>query len=130
MITYDIRVAGSETTASALAGTTYWILKTPAAHAKLVAELRSHFQSAADITAASSQGLPYLTGCIEEGLRVFPPAPNGAPRVSPGAEIDGFYVPKGVSDNLCFGSRIWLTLLLDGMFYSPCRHEQRPQILS
>lgn len=88
-------VAGSETTASALAGTTYWILKTPAAHAKLVAELRSHFQSAADITAASSQGLPYLTGCIEEGLRVFPPAPNGAPRVSPGAEIDGFYVPKG-----------------------------------
>lgn len=47
------------------------------------------------INSDSTQNLPYLFGVIEEGLRMFPPVPAGSPRVSPGAIVDGYYIPKG-----------------------------------
>jgi cytochrome P450 len=36
-----------------------------------------------------------LQAVINESLRIFPPGSHGFPRVSPGCEIDGFWVPKG-----------------------------------
>jgi cytochrome P450 len=41
--------------------------------------------------------LPYLQAVISEGLRVYQPGSQGFPRLSPGAMIDGHWVPKGVS---------------------------------
>ncbi len=32
---------------------------------------------------------------MEEGLRIFPPVPAGLHRESPGATVDGYYVPRG-----------------------------------
>lgn len=49
-----------------------------------------------DINATAAQQLPYLQATISEGLRIYPPGSQGFPRVSPGANIDGFWVPKGV----------------------------------
>ena len=49
--------------------------------------------------------LPYLMACIEETLRLYPPAVEVAPRVSPGAEVEGKYVPKGVSTIIIRGGR-------------------------
>jgi cytochrome P450 len=40
--------------------------------------------------------LPYLQAVINEALRIHPPGSQGFPRVSTGANIDGFRVPKGV----------------------------------
>lgn len=40
--------------------------------------------------------LPYLQAVINEALRIHPPGSQGFPRVSTGADIDGFPVPKGV----------------------------------
>ncbi|RDW69963.1 hypothetical protein BP5796_08360 [Coleophoma crateriformis] len=87
--------AGSETTATALSGMTYYLLHNPACLSRLQHEIRSAYSSSNAITGDSTQQNPYLKAVIEETLRIFPPAPVGMPRVSPGAEVDGHYVPAG-----------------------------------
>ncbi|EGU72734.1 hypothetical protein FOXB_16756 [Fusarium oxysporum f. sp. conglutinans Fo5176] len=89
-------LAGSETTATFLAGVTYLLLQHPETLMKLQNEIRSAFSSKKDITKESTLKLQYLSGVIEEGLRLFPPAPFGLPRVCPlGAVIDGCAIPAG-----------------------------------
>ncbi|MCJ1245993.1 hypothetical protein MMC30_003197 [Trapelia coarctata] len=90
-------VAGSETTATFLSGTTYYLLKTPSALQKLQSEIRSTFSSSPEITGDATAPLPYLHAVIEEGLRTFPPVSFGPPRESPGATVDGHYVPAGTT---------------------------------
>ena len=90
-------LAGGETTATCLAAATYYLLKTPATLEKLKTEIRGYYKSYGDITAASAMQLPYLQAVINEALRIHPPGSQGFPRLSPGCEIDGFWVPKGVS---------------------------------
>lgn len=89
-------IAGSETTASTLTGLTYFLLTNPACLQRLTDEVRGRFASFEDINADEIAALPYLHGCIEEGLRLFPAVTVGLPRDSPGAVIDGHYIPEGV----------------------------------
>ncbi|KAL1861358.1 hypothetical protein Daus18300_008889, partial [Diaporthe australafricana] len=89
-------VAGSETTASGLAGVTYYLLKIPVSLTKLSEEIRPAFSSYDAITGDSTASLAYLHGVIEEGLCLFPPVAFGLPRDCPGAVIDGVYIPDGV----------------------------------
>lgn len=54
------------------------------------------------ITSTYSSGdsilrLKYLNVVIEEGLRLFPPLAIGLPRESPGAVVDGHYIPQGTT---------------------------------
>ncbi|KAI1423449.1 cytochrome P450 monooxygenase-like protein [Xylaria sp. FL1777] len=88
-------IAGSETTATSLSGTTFFLLKNPNCMAKLQSEVRGAFTSIDEITGDSTASLPYLHGVIEESLRLFPPVPFSMPRHSPGAVVDGHYIPKG-----------------------------------
>lgn len=90
-------VAGSETTATALSGFTFHITRTPEAYQRLVAEIRSSFASEGEINMRSTGALPYLYACLEETLRIFPPASETPPRISPGCEIAGKFIPQGVS---------------------------------
>ncbi|KAG6355735.1 hypothetical protein INS49_003699 [Diaporthe citri] len=92
----SLLVAGPETTASGLAGVTYYLLKNPTCLAKLYDEVRSAFNSYEEITSDSTATLPYLHGAIEEGLRLFSPVAFGLPRDCPGAVIDGVHIPEGV----------------------------------
>lgn len=89
-------IAGGETTATCLAAAVYYLLKTPEALEKLITEIRSRYTSYEGIDASSALQLPYLQAVINEALRIHPPGSQGFPRVSPGAEIDGVWVPKGV----------------------------------
>lgn len=89
-------VAGSETTATFLSGFTWYILKHADCRQKLTEEVRGTFQSFNDITGDAAMALPYLNGCIQEALRVFPPVPLPLPRDCPGAFIDGRYIPEGI----------------------------------
>lgn len=89
--------AGSETTATALSGFFFYMGQAPIAYNHLVKEVRSAFADESDINLRNTAHLAYLHACIEEGLRVYPPAAETPPRISPGAEIDGKFVPKGVS---------------------------------
>lgn len=72
--------------------------RNPEPYEKLVNEIRSSFQDAGEITYLKAQKLPYLHAVIEEGLRLFPPAPMGPPRLAPkgGAMVGDMHVPDNV----------------------------------
>lgn len=93
-----IAAAGSETTASLLSGVTFLLLTNTEAMEKLKTEVRSAFQSVADITITAVNQLPYLLACLNEGLRRYPPAVSNLPRdVHEGGEmIAGRFVPEHV----------------------------------
>lgn len=88
-------IAGSETTATALSGLTWYLLNNPSCLRQLTDEIRGAFRSLDEITGDATAALPYLNGCVEEGLRVFPPLAFGLPRDCPGAVIDGHFIPEG-----------------------------------
>ncbi|KAF9776196.1 hypothetical protein IL306_005670 [Fusarium sp. DS 682] len=90
-------IAGGETVATFLAGTTYYLLKyrENGVWDKLCQKVRDHFKTYEEINAASAQQLPYLQAVISEGLRIYPPGSQGFPRISPGTDIDGHWVPQG-----------------------------------
>jgi cytochrome P450 len=92
-------MAGSETTATTLSGFTFFVLRHPQVYAKLVHEIRSSFTSLADINIEKATQLEYMTACIQETLRVYPPVATGFPRVVPkgGSNISGHYIPEDMS---------------------------------
>ena len=92
-------IGGSETTATLLSAATYYLATTPSAMAKLTHEIRSTFNSEAEINFTSVQKLDYMLAVLNEALRMYPPVPAGGPRkIAPeGDTILGQYVPGGVS---------------------------------
>lgn len=92
-------VAGSETTATLLSGVSYLLTQHPETLAKLTHEVRTSFKSEQDIDFVSVSQLQYMMACLDEGLRMYPPAPLGLPREVPkgGANIAGQWVPEKVS---------------------------------
>jgi cytochrome P450 len=93
-------IAGSETTATALSGLMFYLGRHPDVYNRVVQEIRSTFTSEGEINIKSTARLQYLHACLEEALRIYPPAPVTSPRVSYGDTIGGLYVPKGVSSQL------------------------------
>ena len=91
-------VAGSETTATALAGIVRHLLRNPETLSKITTEIRRSFRHASEICAQRVTTLSYLGAVIEEGLRLSPPVALGMPRVVPegGAEVSGHLLPSGV----------------------------------
>ncbi|KAF4472377.1 Isotrichodermin C-15 hydroxylase [Fusarium albosuccineum] len=94
-------VAGSETTATLLSGTTYFLLINRAKYDKLVDEIRSELNSEDEITIARVNQLSYTVAVLNEGLRMYPPVPIGLPRKVPmnGEVVQGYWLPEktGVS---------------------------------
>ncbi|KAL5048440.1 hypothetical protein BDW71DRAFT_177694 [Aspergillus fruticulosus] len=90
-------IAGSETTATLLSGTTYWILQSPHVLDKVMREVRSVMKSEADITVQKvSTELPYLLACFEEAFRLYPPVPTGLQRTTlTPVHISGYEIPLG-----------------------------------
>ncbi|TKA22228.1 hypothetical protein B0A50_08097 [Salinomyces thailandicus] len=93
-------IAGTETTATALSGTTFHLLRNPASLAKLVKELREAFPAGfedLDLDALARQ--KYLMAVLQEGLRMYPPVPSSLPRTVPegGMVIEGKFVPGGTA---------------------------------
>jgi len=73
-------IGGSESGASLLAGTLFYLLKDSARMAKAVHEIRSTFANENDINFKTVSQLPYTLACLEEGLRVSTPTPFGIAR--------------------------------------------------
>ena len=90
-------LAGSETTATMLSGTTFHLLRNPDILQKATSEVRSNFASSDEITIDAVSQLPYLLGVLNESLRMYPPVPASASRVvyHGGDTIDGQYLPGG-----------------------------------
>ena len=92
-------IAGSESIATNLSGTTYHLLKNPVAMRRIKAEVDSAFTSEDEITPDSVSHLPYLIACLAETNRIYPTALTGQAMVvpPPGGNICGQRVPGGVS---------------------------------
>lgn len=67
----------------------------------LTEEIRGAFNSSSseEMSFESLARLPYLNACIEEGLRMYPPVPQGFPRTiaEGGNTVLGTWLPEGVS---------------------------------
>jgi cytochrome P450 len=86
--------AGSETSATALSGITYHLIKNPDCHIKIQDEVRSKFKTSSEITPTAALQLPYLRAVIEESMRIHPSAPGPLPRETMETEIiDGVVIP-------------------------------------
>lgn len=76
----------------------YNLLHNPDKLERVVTEIRTAFENYSDINWQKAQQLRYVQAVINESLRMIPPAPSGLglPRVSPGFELHGKYIPPGV----------------------------------
>lgn len=93
-------VAGSETTATLLSGTTWFLCKNRDKYKKVVKEVRSAFKTDDEITPTSVNELEYMRAVLSEVLRMFPPAGAAFPRIitnPAGQEVAGYFVPQGVN---------------------------------
>ncbi|KAF3761195.1 cytochrome P450 [Cryphonectria parasitica EP155] len=78
-------------------GTLLYLLDEPACYSHLVKEIRGNIYSYDDINPTTLASLPFLHACLEETLRLLPTNLTGLPRYSPGAVVDGYFVPKGTT---------------------------------
>ncbi|KXJ84785.1 cytochrome P450 [Microdochium bolleyi] len=89
--------AGSETTATALSGALFFLSRSENASKlqRVVDDVCKAFSDESAIDMTSTAHLQYLAAVIEESLRMYPPVASFTPRQSPGAEVDGHWLPKG-----------------------------------
>ncbi|ETS83892.1 hypothetical protein PFICI_05768 [Pestalotiopsis fici W106-1] len=97
-------IAGSETTASTLAGVTALLCTHPDVLSKLCDEVRSRFATDADITLVSVQQLDYMLAVLNEALRIYPAAAGSIPRVirQGGQTLCGYYLPENTIVDVWF----------------------------
>jgi cytochrome P450 len=70
-----IIVAGSDTLTTAFSGAFHHLLAHPEKLNRLISEVRTKFQSSAEINGSAVARLPYLNAVIDETLRMCPPIP-------------------------------------------------------
>jgi len=92
--------AGSDTTAITLRAVFYFLLRTPAAYAKLLDEMASAKavdQLSDPVTYDQARRMPYLQACLKEAMRLHPAVGQLIERVVPeeGATILGVDLPAG-----------------------------------
>jgi cytochrome P450 len=99
-----LSMAGSETSATLLGGLFFHLLTNRPILEKVTAEVLHAFKSPKEMTLAAETKLPYLQACIEEALRIYPPAPLDLLRKTPpaGAMIAGHFVPGNVRVHYSF----------------------------
>ncbi len=92
-------IAGSDSVATTLGATTYYLLKNPEIMERLSAEIESAFTTEEEITAQSVCELPFMLACLAESARIHPVGLTGQPMVVPpaGDTVCDQWVPGGVS---------------------------------
>lgn len=81
-------------------GTLLYLLDESVCYEQLVREIRMSFASYDKMDPGSLASLPFLRACLEETLRLLPTNLTGLPRYSPGAVVDGHFIPKCVRSPL------------------------------
>jgi cytochrome P450 len=91
-------LAGTDTSASTICGIFFYLAHNAAVLQKLTAEIRSTFDKLEEIMVGTKLSrCQYLRACVDEALRINPPAPGELSReVLPGgATIQGSFYPAG-----------------------------------
>ena len=88
---------GSDTTSTAITATFFYLSRHPSALEKLHQELTLTFASVDDIHPRGAETCTYLRACIDEAMRLSPPAPTNIPRLvgSGGIHVVDRIVPEG-----------------------------------
>ncbi|OJJ42479.1 hypothetical protein ASPZODRAFT_170147 [Penicilliopsis zonata CBS 506.65] len=97
-------VAGSDTSSTAIASTFFYLCRHPDVYDKVKNEVRAAFAGPEDVTlGASLTSCVYLRACIDESLRMSPPASSSLWRevMQDGVVIDGHPVPRGYDVGTC-----------------------------
>ncbi|MCJ1389640.1 hypothetical protein MMC18_002497 [Xylographa bjoerkii] len=100
-------VAGSDTSSTAIASLFFYLTRAPAAYARAVAEVRAAFPSSSSVHMGPAlNSCAYLSACIDESLRLSPPAASSLWRevCTDRAVIDGRPLPAGVDVGTCIYS--------------------------
>ena len=90
--------AGTDTSTITVAGTIFYITRSPRVYARLVQEIRTTFQTVDEIRSGTKlSACRYLRACLDETMRMSPPVPGDLSReVLPGGlDVDGIFVPEG-----------------------------------
>jgi cytochrome P450 len=100
--------AGSDTTGISIGAVMYNLCKYPKCKDKLMEEIKEMVRREGldvnkNMTFEAGFSMPYLQACIYEALRMHPAVGMSLPRVVPpdGFEVEGVYLPSGVSYNSC-----------------------------
>jgi cytochrome P450 len=96
--------AGSDSTAISISSLLFFVCKNPESRRKLVEEVDAvakaqNIKRGTVFSLETANEMPYLQACMWEALRCFPAVGMNLGRVTPpsGIEIDGTYIPGGVS---------------------------------
>ncbi|KAK7733126.1 hypothetical protein SLS53_008314 [Cytospora paraplurivora] len=95
---------GSDTTATAISATFFYLLHNPEAYEQLQAEVHSRFNSINEIVGgAALSSCRWLRACIDEAMRMSPGVPGLLPRqaLAGGVEIAGHVFAEGVDLGVC-----------------------------
>ncbi|PLB55510.1 benzoate 4-monooxygenase [Aspergillus steynii IBT 23096] len=87
--------AGSQTTGSTMNALLFLLAKHPNAYRKLQEEIDAVLPPDAPLSHSALTGKPYLEGCINEVMRLYPAVMSGVPRETGprGLTIDGVFIP-------------------------------------
>ncbi|KAJ4303123.1 hypothetical protein N0V90_002015 [Kalmusia sp. IMI 367209] len=80
----------------------FFLLKEPDVYVTLVKEIRASFVDYDAINTGTVEMLKYLQACTHESLRLHQDTVDGLPRVSPGAVVDGNFIPQGVTCQISY----------------------------
>ncbi|CAG8948721.1 hypothetical protein HYFRA_00001842, partial [Hymenoscyphus fraxineus] len=94
-VSLQIMFAGFGTMSDWYYSTIIFLLQNPTIYDLLIAEIRETFDNYESITSEKLVRLEYLNACLQESLRLLPSLNTGLARLSPGANVDGIWVPKG-----------------------------------
>ncbi|KAF4345524.1 cytochrome P450 monooxygenase [Fusarium beomiforme] len=102
-------IAGSDTTASAIRMTLFYLMSCPRVYRKLKDEIRDAIRDgkvSSPITLAQARELPYLQAVIYEGLRMRPVSTGQQAKEIPagGDTINGSFIPGGTSIAINFSA--------------------------
>ena len=92
-------LAGSDNTATATSATLFYLTHNSHSLEKSQAEVRKTFQNIEAIRSGENfSSCRYLRACIDEAMRMSPPAPSIMPRevLSGGIEVHGHHIPQGI----------------------------------
>ncbi|KAJ6020768.1 cytochrome P450 [Penicillium herquei] len=88
-------VAGFDPMTNLISSALYFLLTNKDKYGHAQKEIRAEFAEYNDITGDRLQTMKYLQAVIDESLRLHTNAAFGLPRVSPGYNVDGTFVPPG-----------------------------------